>query len=154
MLMNASWLNDVPPKGPCAPNARGQRRAAKRSGRWSAMLDSPTLHRLPQNRFAWVLEGRQHVLRDLRDELLAPERIEDIVIDHPNVLDVERNILLVGRHEHHGLLKRVSQAQLVEHVRVSACQFRHENLCSLNARPHLVDDLACREHIVIGTNCA
>src|SRR5665213_338336 len=81
-----------------------------------------------EDRFSGILQSRQNVLGNFRYQLLAPEWVQDVVIDDTDVLYVEGNVFLVRRHQHNRLLQGMGKAQLVEHVRVSACEFCDEDL--------------------------
>ena len=55
----------------------------------------PSRGLLEHSRLLWVLDGGDDVLRYLGDELLSPKRIGQLVVNHPDVPDIEGHVVLV-----------------------------------------------------------
>src|SRR5882757_6121924 len=60
-----------------------------------------------KHRLFWIAQSREDIFSDLFDQLLAPEWIAHIVVDNPDVLEVERHIVLVRGNKHDRLIESV-----------------------------------------------
>ena len=80
---------------------RGRRVRVIRRFRW---LQS-TLFLWPfENSFFWILEGGENVLSNLVNQFLTPKWVRHIVVDDPNVMEIERHVFFIGGYENNWFL--------------------------------------------------
>ena len=96
-----------------------------------------------------VLDCSKDFLRQPVNERSAPERITNIIVDYPDVTQIEGNVILVRAYEDYGFSEGMCHAELIKHIGITGGELRDKDLGGLDALPDLIRYFSGPEYLRI-----